>query len=77
MARFLTDRLGLASFDRATPLADHGMSSIMSVELAEELSRRWDVHLPATLFLEYGGLTELAEALTERYGVAAALPAPP
>ncbi|WP_446049838.1 SDR family NAD(P)-dependent oxidoreductase, partial [Streptomyces albidoflavus] len=77
LARFLTDRLGLASFDRATPLADHGMSSIMSVELAEELSRRWDVHLPATLFLEYGGLTELAEALTERYGVAAALPAPP
>ncbi|MEY6566924.1 SDR family NAD(P)-dependent oxidoreductase, partial [Streptomyces sp. PGLac3x] len=77
LARFLTDRLGLASFDRTTPLADHGMSSIMSVELAEELSRKWDVHLPATLFLEYGGLTELAQALTERYGVAAALPAPP
>ncbi|MER7506681.1 SDR family NAD(P)-dependent oxidoreductase, partial [Nonomuraea pusilla] len=76
LERFLTERLGLASFDRATPLADYGMSSIMSVELSEELSRRWNLHLPATLFLEYGGFAELAQALTERYGAAEALPAP-
>ncbi|RBM11805.1 SDR family NAD(P)-dependent oxidoreductase [Streptomyces sp. PT12] len=76
LERFLTGRLGLASLDRVTPLADHGMSSIMSVEMSEELSRRWGVHLPATLFLEYGGFEELARALTERYGVAEALPEP-
>ncbi|SEN86314.1 SDR family NAD(P)-dependent oxidoreductase, partial [Nonomuraea pusilla] len=76
LERFLTERLGLASFDRAAPLADYGMSSIMSVELSEELSRRWDLRLPATLFLEYGGFAELAQALTERYGAAEALPAP-
>ncbi|MFI0736468.1 SDR family NAD(P)-dependent oxidoreductase, partial [Streptomyces sp. NPDC021225] len=76
LENFLTQRLGLASFDRATPLADYGMSSIMSVELSEELSRRWDIRLPATLFLEYGGFAELAQALTDRYGAAEALPAP-
>ncbi|MFE3504444.1 SDR family NAD(P)-dependent oxidoreductase [Kitasatospora sp. NPDC059160] len=73
---FLTERLGLARLDRDAPLSDYGMSSITSVELSEELSRRWGIHLPATLFLEYGGFAELAQALTERYGAAEALPAP-
>ncbi|WP_139216377.1 SDR family NAD(P)-dependent oxidoreductase, partial [Streptomyces sp. CC77] len=76
LSRFLAERLGLASFDRETPLSEYGMSSIMSVELSEELSRRWGVSLPATLFLEYGAFDELVEALTERYGAAAALPEP-
>ncbi|MFI9124074.1 SDR family NAD(P)-dependent oxidoreductase [Streptomyces bikiniensis] len=76
LAAFLAERLGVASLDREAPLSEYGMSSIMSVELSEELSRRWGVSLPATLFLEYGGLDELAEALAERYGAAAALPEP-
>ncbi|MYS11856.1 SDR family NAD(P)-dependent oxidoreductase, partial [Streptomyces sp. SID6041] len=76
LADFLVERLGIASLDREALLADYGMSSIMSVELSEELSRRWGVSLPATLFLEYGAFDELAEALTERYGAAAALPEP-
>ncbi|WP_411574580.1 SDR family NAD(P)-dependent oxidoreductase [Streptomyces fradiae] len=76
LAEFLVERLGVASLDREAPLSEYGMSSIMSVELSEELSRRWGVSLPATLFLEYGAFDELAEALTERYGAAAALPKP-
>ncbi|MFC7934473.1 SDR family NAD(P)-dependent oxidoreductase, partial [Streptomyces cinereoruber] len=76
LAGFLVERLGVASLDREAPLSEYGMSSIMSVELSEELSRRWGVSLPATLFLEYGAFDELAEALTERYGAAAALPKP-
>ncbi|WP_338894781.1 SDR family NAD(P)-dependent oxidoreductase [Streptomyces sp. TG1A-60] len=76
LERFLAERLGVASFDRRTPLADYGMSSIMSVELSEELSRRWGLHLPATLFLEHGGFAELARALTDRYGAAGAVRAP-
>ncbi|MFD5372738.1 SDR family NAD(P)-dependent oxidoreductase, partial [Streptomyces sp. NPDC127103] len=76
LAEFLVERLGIASLDREALLSDYGMSSIMSVELSEELSRRWGVSLPATLFLEYGAFDELAEALTERYGAAAALPEP-
>ncbi|MET9558633.1 SDR family NAD(P)-dependent oxidoreductase [Streptomyces sp. NPDC006645] len=75
LERFLTERLGVASFDRDTPLSDFGMSSIMSVELSEELSQRWGIHLPATLFLEYGEFAELVEALTGRYGAAAAVTA--
>ncbi|MER7673747.1 SDR family NAD(P)-dependent oxidoreductase [Kitasatospora sp. NPDC096128] len=73
---FLTERLGLDRLDRDAPLSDYGMSSITSVELSEELSRRWGIQLPATLFLEYGGFAELAQALTERYGAAEALPVP-
>ncbi|MEJ8660366.1 SDR family NAD(P)-dependent oxidoreductase [Streptomyces sp. MS1.AVA.4] len=76
LERFLAERLGVTSFDRDTPLSDYGMSSIMSVELSEELSRRWGVHLPATLFLEYGEFAELVEALTGRYGAAVAVAAP-
>ncbi|WP_314252025.1 SDR family NAD(P)-dependent oxidoreductase [Streptomyces kutzneri] len=76
LERFLAERLGVASFDRDTPLSDYGMSSIMSVELSEELSRRWGIHLPATLFLEYGEFAELVQALTDRYGAAAAIAAP-
>ncbi|OEJ94011.1 SDR family oxidoreductase [Streptomyces thermolilacinus] len=76
LAGFLAERLGVASLDREAPLSEYGMSSIMSVELSEELSRRWGVSLPATLFLEYGAFDELAEALTQRYGAAAALPKP-
>ncbi|MYV67848.1 SDR family NAD(P)-dependent oxidoreductase, partial [Streptomyces sp. SID2131] len=76
LAAFLAERLGVASLDREAPLSEYGMSSIMSVELSEELSRRWGVGLPATLFLEYGAFGELAEALVERYGAAAALPEP-
>ncbi|MFD9036573.1 SDR family NAD(P)-dependent oxidoreductase, partial [Streptomyces sp. NPDC059567] len=76
LERFLAERLGVTSFDRDTPLSDYGMSSIMSVELSEELSRRWGIHLPATLFLEYGEFDELVEALTGRYGAAAAVVAP-
>ncbi|MGI5446900.1 SDR family NAD(P)-dependent oxidoreductase [Streptomyces sp. CA-243310] len=76
LERFLTERLGVASFDRDTPLTDYGMSSIMSVELSEELSRRWGIHLPATLFLEYGEFAELVQALTDRYGAATAVAAP-
>ncbi|MFE5487691.1 SDR family NAD(P)-dependent oxidoreductase [Streptomyces sp. NPDC056527] len=76
LERFLAERLGVTSFDRDTPLSDYGMSSIMSVELSEELSRRWGIHLPATLFLEYGEFAELVEALTGRYGAAAAVAAP-
>ncbi|WP_159765669.1 SDR family NAD(P)-dependent oxidoreductase [Streptomyces sp. HM190] len=73
---FLAERLGVSSFDRRTPLADYGMSSIMSVELSEELSRRWGLHLPATLFLEHGDFADLAHALTDRHGAAGAV-APP
>ncbi|WP_405789790.1 SDR family NAD(P)-dependent oxidoreductase [Streptomyces sp. NBC_01367] len=76
LERFLAERLGVASFDRDTPLSDYGMSSIMSVELSEELSRRWGIHLPATLFLEYGEFAELVQALTDRYGAAVAVAAP-
>ncbi|MFJ5812194.1 SDR family NAD(P)-dependent oxidoreductase [Streptomyces sp. NPDC093093] len=76
LERFLAERLGVASFDRDTPLSDYGMSSIMSVELAEELSRRWGIHLPATLFLEYGDFAELVQALTDRYGAAVAVATP-
>ncbi|MFE4296431.1 SDR family NAD(P)-dependent oxidoreductase, partial [Streptomyces sp. NPDC056647] len=76
LARFLAERLGVTSFDRDTPLSDYGMSSIMSVELSEELSRRWGIHLPATLFLEYGEFAELVEALTGRYGAGVAVAAP-
>ncbi|MCX5205625.1 SDR family NAD(P)-dependent oxidoreductase [Streptomyces sp. NBC_00237] len=76
LERFLAERLGVTDFDRATPLADYGMSSIMSVELSEELSRRWDLHLPATLFLEYGDFEELGQALVSRYGAATAVPEP-
>ncbi|EST33033.1 SDR family NAD(P)-dependent oxidoreductase [Streptomyces niveus] len=76
LEQFLTERLGVTSFDRETPLSDYGMSSIMSVELSEELSSRWGVHLPATLFLEYGEFDELVEALTGRYGAAAAVEVP-
>ncbi|MFD5891893.1 SDR family NAD(P)-dependent oxidoreductase [Streptomyces sp. NPDC060334] len=76
LQRFLAERLGVASFDRDTPLSDYGMSSIMSVELSEELSRRWGIHLPATLFLEYGEFAELVQALTDRYGAATAVAAP-
>ncbi|MFJ3875889.1 SDR family NAD(P)-dependent oxidoreductase [Streptomyces sp. NPDC090077] len=75
---FLAERLGLASFDRDAPLSDYGLSasSIMSVELSEELSHRWGIQLPATLFLEYGEFPELVHALTDRYGAAVALAAP-
>ncbi|MFD3482280.1 SDR family NAD(P)-dependent oxidoreductase [Streptomyces sp. NPDC058665] len=73
LERFLAERLGVTSFDRDTPLSDYGMSSIMSVELSEELSSRWGIHLPATLFLEYGEFAELVEALTGRYGAGAAV----
>ncbi|MEG8281370.1 SDR family NAD(P)-dependent oxidoreductase, partial [Streptomyces sp. AHA2] len=76
LAGFLAQRLGIASYDREAPLSEYGMSSIMSVELSEELSRRWGIGLPATLFLEYGTFEELVEALIERYGAAAALPKP-
>ncbi|PIM67233.1 polyketide synthase [Streptomyces sp. JV178] len=76
LERFLAERLGVSSFDRRAPLADYGMSSIMSVELSEELSRRWGLHLPATLFLEHGDFADLAQALTDRYGAAGAV-APP
>ncbi|MEU9421104.1 SDR family NAD(P)-dependent oxidoreductase [Streptomyces sp. NPDC048272] len=73
---FLAERLGVASFDRETPLSDYGMSSITSVELSEELSRRWGIHLPATLFLEYGEFAELVRALTDRYGAAVTVAKP-
>ncbi|MGP3980115.1 SDR family NAD(P)-dependent oxidoreductase [Streptomyces sp. KR80] len=76
LERFLSERLGVTAFDRGIPLADYGMSSIMSVELSEDLSRRWSIHLPATLFLEYGDFTELAQALTDRYGAATAIAVP-
>ncbi|MER6091338.1 SDR family NAD(P)-dependent oxidoreductase [Streptomyces bluensis] len=76
LERFLAERLGVASFDRRTHLADYGMSSIMSVELSEELSSRWGLHLPATLFLEHGDFAELARALTDRYGAAGAVGEP-
>ncbi|MFD7899423.1 SDR family NAD(P)-dependent oxidoreductase [Streptomyces sp. NPDC059743] len=78
LARFLAERLGITDFDRDAPLADYGINSIMSVELSEELSRRWNTSLPATLFLEYGDFAELADALTQRYGAVppAAAPAP-
>ncbi|SPF02717.1 SDR family NAD(P)-dependent oxidoreductase [Streptomyces sp. MA5143a] len=76
LERFLAERLGVSPFDRRAPLADYGMSSIMSVELSEELSRRWGLHLPATLFLEHGDFADLAQALTDRYGAAGAV-APP
>ncbi|MFC8076977.1 SDR family NAD(P)-dependent oxidoreductase [Streptomyces sp. NPDC057307] len=76
LERFLAERLGVTSFDRDTPLSDYGMSSIMSVELSEDLSGKWGIHLPATLFLEYGEFTELVEALTGRYGAAVAVTAP-
>ncbi|WP_030673763.1 SDR family NAD(P)-dependent oxidoreductase [Streptomyces rimosus] len=76
LENFLAERLGVTPFDRRVPLADYGMSSIMSVELSEELSRRWDLHLPATLFLEHGDFADLAQALTDRYGAAGAVRAP-
>ncbi|QIQ05510.1 SDR family NAD(P)-dependent oxidoreductase [Streptomyces liangshanensis] len=76
LAAFLGERLGVAGFDRKAPLADYGINSIMSVELSEELSRRWDVRLPATLFLEYADFADLADALTERYGVSPEAPTP-
>ncbi|MET4927488.1 SDR family NAD(P)-dependent oxidoreductase, partial [Streptomyces sp. PSRA5] len=75
LERFLAERLGVTSFDRDTPLSDYGMSSIMSVELSEELSGKWGISLPATLFLEYGEFAELVEALTGRYGAAVAVAA--
>ncbi|MGY3521076.1 SDR family NAD(P)-dependent oxidoreductase [Micromonospora sp. PTRAS2] len=75
LAEFLAERLGIDGFDRTAPLTDYGINSIMSVELAEELSRRWRVTLPATLFLEYGDFAELAAALATRY--AAGPPAAP
>ncbi len=76
LERFLAERLGVTPFDRRVPLAEYGMSSIMSVELSEELSRRWDLHLPATLFLEHGDFADLVQALTDRYGAAGAVRAP-
>ncbi|SCL14833.1 Acyl transferase domain-containing protein [Micromonospora nigra] len=69
LARFLAERLEIPDFDRDAPLSDYGMNSILSVELTEELSRRWNVTLPATLFLEYGDFAELAQALVDRYAV--------
>ncbi|WP_344266231.1 SDR family NAD(P)-dependent oxidoreductase, partial [Streptomyces sodiiphilus] len=77
LERFLAERLDLTAFDRSTPLGDYGINSIMSVELAEELSRRWGSELPATLFLEYGDFAELAEALAGRYGVVPPAPRAP
>ncbi|MFF3716143.1 SDR family NAD(P)-dependent oxidoreductase [Streptomyces prasinus] len=76
LERFLAERLGTASVDRRAPFTDYGMSSIMSVELSEELSRRWDLALPATLFLEHGDFDALVEALTDRYGAAGAMRSP-
>ncbi|NUK22500.1 SDR family NAD(P)-dependent oxidoreductase [Streptomyces lunaelactis] len=73
LERFLAQQLGVTGLDRGTPLTDYGMSSIMSVELSEELSRRWGIQLPATLFLEYGDFAELVRALIERYGAATAV----
>ncbi|MDG4819259.1 SDR family NAD(P)-dependent oxidoreductase [Micromonospora sp. WMMD956] len=78
LAEFLAERLGVDGFDRTAPLTDYGINSIMSVELAEELSRRWRVTLPATLFLEYGDFAELAAALATRYAAGPpAAPEPP
>ncbi|MFI9644652.1 SDR family NAD(P)-dependent oxidoreductase, partial [Micromonospora sp. NPDC051925] len=76
LADFLAERLGLGGLDRTAPLTDYGINSIMSVELAEELSRRWAVALPATLFLEYGDFAELAGALATRYGARPPAPQP-
>ncbi|MFI0976950.1 SDR family NAD(P)-dependent oxidoreductase [Streptomyces sp. NPDC021093] len=76
LERFLTEHLGVTAFDRGTPLADYGMSSIMSIELSEALSRRWDIQLPATLFLEYGDFAELGQVLVDRYGAAGAVAEP-
>ncbi|RLK57949.1 SDR family NAD(P)-dependent oxidoreductase [Actinokineospora cianjurensis] len=76
LREFVAERLGLAEVDPAAQLTDHGMSSIMSVDLAEELSRRWGTAVPATLFLEYPDLTEVAKALVERHGVTAPRQAP-
>ena len=76
LADFLAERLGLGDLDRTAPLTDYGINSILSVELAEELSRRWAVALPATLFLEYGDFAELAGALATRYGARPPAPQP-
>ncbi|MFY1622182.1 SDR family NAD(P)-dependent oxidoreductase [Micromonospora sp. WMMD735] len=76
LADFLAERLGLDDLDRTAPLTDYGINSILSVELAEELSRRWAVALPATLFLEYGDFAELAGALATRYGARPPAPQP-
>ncbi|HEY0637290.1 MAG TPA: SDR family NAD(P)-dependent oxidoreductase, partial [Pseudonocardiaceae bacterium] len=77
LARFMAERLGVPVLDRDAPLADYGMNSIMSVELSEELSRRWGTALPATIFLEYGDFHELADALATRYGAIPPAPSAP
>ncbi|MFI5621760.1 SDR family NAD(P)-dependent oxidoreductase [Streptomyces sp. NPDC051567] len=76
LARFMAEQLSITDFDRSVPLSDYGINSIMSVELSEELSRRWKVSLPATLFLEYGDFAELAQALTDRYAATPPAPTP-
>ncbi|MFC5288226.1 SDR family NAD(P)-dependent oxidoreductase [Actinokineospora guangxiensis] len=74
---FMSERLSVPNLDPDAPLTDYGMNSIMSVELAEELSRRWRTQIPATLFLEYNDLTELSEALTDRYKITPPTSTPP
>ncbi|MBM7774797.1 polyketide synthase PksL [Actinokineospora baliensis] len=69
LSEFVADWLGLPELDPSAALTDHGMSSIMSVDLAEELTRRWGKAVPATLFLEYPDLRSVAKALAERHGV--------
>ncbi|WDZ83563.1 SDR family NAD(P)-dependent oxidoreductase [Micromonospora cathayae] len=76
LGAFLAERLDLVDFDPTAPLTDYGINSIVSVELAEELSRRWQATLPATLFLEYGDFAELADALVTRYRAAPPAPEP-
>jgi len=77
LTAFLAARLDLATILSDAPMADFGIDSIMSVELAEELTRRWGTPLPATLFLEYADVDELTEALVHRYAAGpAAAPAP-
>ncbi|GAA2997953.1 SDR family NAD(P)-dependent oxidoreductase [Actinokineospora diospyrosa] len=69
LGEFVAEWLGLPEVDPAAALTDHGMSSIMSVDLAEKLTRRWGATVPATLFLEYPDLRSVAEALVRRHGV--------
>ncbi|MFV2199104.1 SDR family oxidoreductase, partial [Nocardiopsis sp. LOL_012] len=75
--RLLAARLGLDHVAPDTPLADYGVDSIMSVEMAEELSRAVGADLPATLFLEYPDAAGVTRALTERHGVRAPEPVGP
>ncbi|WP_191276417.1 SDR family oxidoreductase, partial [Nocardiopsis terrae] len=70
--RFLARRLGAERLTPATPLSDYGIDSIMSVEMAEELSRIVGRELPSTLFLEHPDVAGVTRALIEEYGVTAA-----